>query len=114
VLAEVLGAQEADPFDLLAHLAYGTPLRSRVERAAMFRAREQTWLSAYNAEAGEVILALLAKYELGGLGQISDPAIFRISPFREMGEVRGVVARFGDARRLRETIDELQWRLYAL
>ena len=70
-------------------------------------------LTPHSAQAREVILALLAKYELGGIKQITDPAIFRVSPFREMGEVRGVVARFGDARRLRETIDELQRRLYA-
>lgn len=113
VLAEVLKAQEADQFDLLAYLAYGTPIRSRAERAAEFRARQQPWLNAQSAQAREVILTLLAKYELGGLSQIIDPTIFRVSPFREMGEVRGVVARFGDARRLREAIDELQRRLYA-
>ena len=113
VLAEVLKAQEADQFDLLAHLAYGIPLRSRAERAAAFRTREQPWINTQNALAREVILALLEKYELGGLNQISDPAIFRVSPFREMGEVRGVIARFGDARHLRETLDEIQRRLYA-
>jgi len=113
VIAEVLKAQEVDQFDLLAYLAHGRALQSRSARAAAFRVREQPWLDMHNAQAREVLLALLAKYELGGLKQISDPAIFRISPFREMGEVRGVVARFGDARRLRETIDELQRRLYA-
>ncbi len=61
-----------------------------------------------------IILALLDKYELGGLQEVIDPAVFRVSPFREMGEVRGVVARFGgDARRLRDTVDEIQRRLYA-
>ncbi len=98
---------------MLAHLAYDTPIRSRAERAAAFRTREQPWIDTQNAQAREVILALLAKYELGGLNQISDPAIFRVSPFREMGEARGVVARFGDAQRLRETLDEIQRRLYA-
>ena len=34
VLAEVLGQTEADQFDLLAHLAFGLPIRTRSERAA--------------------------------------------------------------------------------
>lgn len=113
VLAEVLGAAAADQFDLLAHLAFGAPLGSRRDRAQLFRARERSWLFEYNDPAREVILALLDKYELGGLGELTNPAIFRVSPFREMGEVRGVIARFGDAARLRATIDELQRRLYA-
>ncbi|MFL5804838.1 MAG: EcoAI/FtnUII family type I restriction enzme subunit R [Roseiflexaceae bacterium] len=113
MLAEVLKVPQADQFDLLTHLAYDMPIRSRAERAGDFRARERPWLDAQSAPAREVILALLDKYELGGLSQISDPAIFRVSPFREMGEVRGVIARFGDAQRLRMALDELQQRLYA-
>ncbi|ABX07905.1 type III restriction protein res subunit (plasmid) [Herpetosiphon aurantiacus DSM 785] len=113
VLADIFKAQEADQFDLLSHLAYRTPLQTRVERATAFHRREQAWLAAQSEPIREVIIELLAKYELGGLNQISDPSIFRVSPFREMGEVRGVIARFGDAQRLRETIDEIQRRLYA-
>jgi type I restriction enzyme R subunit len=56
---------------------------------------------------------LLSKYELGGLRQIIDPRIFRVPPFRQMGEVRGVIRRFGsDASALRHALQELQQRLY--
>ena len=114
VLAEVLDAAEADQFDLLAHLAYGKPLRSRHERAEAFRQREQTWLEAQTQEAREVLLALIDKYELGGLKEMTDPKVYRVSPFREMGEVRGVLRRFGnDPQRLRQALVELQKRLYA-
>lgn len=114
VLSDVLQLPQADQFDLLAHIAYGRPVRSRAERAAAFRSREQTWLDQQTQQAREVVLALLDKYELGGLHEMTNPAVFRVSPFREMGEVRGVLSRFdGDARRLRTTIDELQRRLYA-
>lgn len=114
VLAEVLAHPEADQFDLLANLAYGRPLRSRAERASAFRRRERTWLDAQTEEARAVILALVDKYVLGGLREMTDPAVFRVSPFREMGETRGVLRRFGgDAQRFRETLNELQRRLYA-
>jgi type I restriction enzyme, R subunit len=113
VLGDVLRAPQADQFDLLAHIAYGRPVRSRTERAAAFRSREQPWLDEQTKDACDVILALLEKYELSGLREMTDPAVFRVSPFREMGEVRGVLTRFGgDAQRLRSTIDEMQRRLY--
>lgn len=114
VLAEVLKYPDADRFDLLAHLAYGRPLQTRGERAAAFRQREQAWLTEQTAEAREVILALIDKYVLGGLKEMTDPEVFRVSPFREMGEVRGVLSRFGGKpQRFRETMSELQRRLYA-
>ena len=114
VLVDVLDHPEADQFDLLAHLAYGRPLQSRIERAAAFRKREKGWLGAQDAAAREVILALVDKYVLGGLQEMTDQAVFRVSPFREMGEARGVLRRFGgDPQRLRATVTELQRRLYA-
>lgn len=114
VLAEVLDHREADQFDLLAHLAYGRPLGSREARANAFRRRESAWLASQAEEARAVILALVEKYVLGGLREMTDPAVFRVSPFREMGEARGVLRRFGgDPQRFRAAMTELQRRLYA-
>ena len=114
VLADVLNEADADHFDLLAYLAYHKPLRTRAARAQDFRQREEPWLTAQEAQAREVILALLEKYELGGLKEMTNAGVFRVSPFREMGEVRGVINRFGgDAQRLRNAVDEIQRRLYA-
>jgi type I restriction enzyme R subunit len=113
VLAEVLGQPEADQFDLLAHIAYGKPLRTRRERARAFETREGAFLGRYQEEAREVILALLDKYRLGGVEQLADPRVFRTSPFREMGQAPGVIRRFGDAESLQEMLGEIQTRLYA-
>jgi type I restriction enzyme R subunit len=114
VLSEVLDHPEADQADLLAHLAYGRPLRSRAQRATAFRQREAAWLRSQAAEARAVILALVDKYVLGGLREMTDPAVLRVSPFREMGEARGVLRRFGgDPQRFRAAMTELQRRLYA-
>jgi type I restriction enzyme R subunit len=114
VLADVLNEADADYFDLLAYLAYNKPLRTRTDRAQDFRQRQTSWLTDQEAQACEVILALIEKYELGGLKEMTNPGVFRVSPFREMGEVRGVINRFGgDAQRLRNAVDEIQRRLYA-
>lgn len=61
-----------------------------------------------------MILALVAKYELGGMQEMTDPQVFGVSHLREMGEMWGVTRRFGnDPNRLRETLVELQRRPYA-
>jgi type I restriction enzyme R subunit len=113
VLAEVLGLPEADQFDLLAHVAYGKPLRTRSERAKAFETREGAFLDRYRDEAREVILALLDKYRIGGVEQLADPRVFRLSPFREMGQAPGVIQRFGGTEGLQDALDEVQRRLYA-
>jgi type I restriction enzyme R subunit len=113
VLAEVKGLGDADTFDLLAHLTYNAPVRTRDERVQAFRNRQQRFLERYSTEAREVLLALLEKYRAGGVEQIADPQIFRLPPFDAMGEIVGVTRRFGDVAGLRDTLEELQERLYA-
>lgn len=112
VLAEVLKQPRADQFDLLAHIAFGRPIRTRDERADAFANREQPFLSGMDPAAREVVLALLDKYRLGGISEMSNPEIFRVSPFREMGLATGIIRRFGGADRLRATLGEVQQRLY--
>ncbi|MCL4266667.1 MAG: DEAD/DEAH box helicase family protein [Anaerolineae bacterium] len=114
VLSEVLDQMEVDEVDILGHVAYDRALQTRYDRTLALRQRERPWLSSYDRDAREVIYALLGKYELGGLHQITDPRIFRVPPFRQMGDVRGVIRRFdGDAAQLRQTLTEIQRRLYA-
>ena len=62
--------------------------------------------------AREVILALLDKYRAWGIEEMADPRVFQLSPFREMGQAVGVSRRFGDAQRLRASLNEMQARLY--
>jgi len=112
VLADVLGQSEADQFDLLGHLTFGTPLRTRSERAAAFINRESRFLEAHPRPAQEVLLALLEKYRATGVDEISDPRIFRLPPFFEMGQAPGVARRFGSLQKLQTNLIELQSRIY--
>ena len=112
VLAEVLVQPEADQFDLLAHIAFGKPIHTRSERAEAFLNHEQRFLQEREPRAREVILALLDKYRLAGVHEMARPEIFRLSPFREMGQAPGVIKRFGSADALRRTLHEMQQRLY--
>jgi len=112
VLAEVLDRSDADRFDLLAHIAFDRPARSRSERAMAFTNREQRFINRHDPAAREVVLALLDKYRVGGVEEMTDARVFRLSPFREMGRAVGVIRRFGGAEQLQATVREMQERLY--
>jgi len=43
---------------------------------------------------------------------MASPEVFRLSPFREMGQAPGVIQRFGGADVLRTALGEMQQRLY--
>ena len=70
-------------------------------------------IEGHDERACEVILALLDKYRLAGVQEMSDPAVFRLSPFREMGQAPGVIRRFGGAEALRRTLQAIQEKLYS-
>jgi type I site-specific restriction endonuclease len=113
VLAEVMGREGADTFDLLAHLAFGAPVRTWDERAQAFRNRHQRFLQRYSPQAREVILALLEKYRVGGVEEIANPQVFRLPPFDQMRQIMGGQQRFGGTDGLRQAMCEVQRRLYA-
>lgn len=112
VLAEVLAQPKADQFDLLAQIAFGKPIHTRDEQVEAFLNYEQLFLQSQTSEACEVILALLDKYRLAGVQEMVNPDVFRVSPFREMGQAPGAVKRFGTIKVLRQALNEVQQRLY--
>jgi type I restriction enzyme R subunit len=112
VLAEVLGQPEADAFDLLCHIAFGDPIRTRGERATAFRNREQAFINAHQPDARRVILELLEKYRIGGIEEL-EPEIFGVSPFRELGGATKISQWFGGPNQLGHSIKEMRKRIYA-
>lgn len=111
VLAEVLGQPEADAFDLLCHIAFGSPIRTRSERAQAFRNREQAFIAGYQTHARQVILELLEKYRIGGIEQL-EPEIFGVSPFREWGGAARISRWFGGQIGLGQSLSEMRKRIY--
>ena len=108
-----MGRTDADAYDILAHLAFGVPIRSRDERVIAFRNREQAFLLQHNENARRVILELLDKYRVGGIEQIRSE-IFSVSPFREWGGAFKIRQWFGGDDGLRKSLDEIRKRLYPL
>ena len=112
-LAEATGHPEADAFDLLCHLAFNAPLRTRKERAERLRKEKQDFFDRYGPEAKTILLDLLAKYEEFGLTQTEIPDALKVPPISERGNVGEIIGFFGGPEQLRDAISELQSLLYS-
>jgi type I restriction enzyme R subunit len=112
ILAEILGRPEADTFDVLCHIAFGSPLRTRSERAEAFMNREQGFIRRHAEDARRVILELLDKYRAGGIDQL-EPEVFGVSPFRDWGGAVKISRAFGGADALGRALREMRQRIYA-
>ncbi len=107
-----VGKPEADPFDLLCHLAYNAPLQTRRERADSLKRDETEFFAKHGPEAREVLDALIEKYTEHDAAQFTLPDVLEIPPFNDWGNVIEIAARFGGGKAMREAVNELQMRLY--
>jgi type I restriction enzyme R subunit len=112
-LREVTAHPEADPFDLLCHLAFKTPVRTRRERANLLRQNRPDFFTQYGHESQVILGELLEKYAEHGTTQFEIPAVLKVPPISEHGNVRKIAGYFGGPVPLRQAIHQLQTLLYA-
>jgi len=114
---EELAAQaeqpNADPFDLLCHLAFNAPLRTRRERAQQLRQNQPGFFARYSPEARKILDELLEKYAEHGDAQFVLPDVLKVPPLSRHGQIGDIVKLFGSAEQLRAAVTELQNSLYA-
>jgi type I restriction enzyme R subunit len=104
---------EADPFDLLCHLAFNGPLRTRRERADRVRKDEKLFFERYAPEARSILNDLLEKYADHGTTQFVIPDVLKVPPISDRGNVIEIARLFGGPEKFREAVNELQALLYA-
>ncbi len=112
-LAEQAKMPEADPFDLLCHLAFNAPLRTRRERAQRLRSERKNFFEQYGPEARQVLEELLEKYAEHGNAQFLLPDVLHVPPISTHGTVREISAAFGGPEKLKQAVHDLQNLLYA-
>jgi len=113
VLAEVLNLPQADPFDVLAYVAFARqPVPTRQERVQAFLQQHAAWLNAFRPPQRKVIEALLEQYRLNGVDEIANPRVFRLPAFKSLGGLNGISQQFGGSEALRQAVLEVQRRLY--
>jgi hypothetical protein len=79
-LAEQAKQPDADPFDLLCHLAFNAPLRTRCERAQRVRQDRKDFFDRYRPEARQILDELLEKYAQHGDAQFVLPDVLHVPP----------------------------------
>lgn len=112
-LAAATNQPNADPFDLLCHVAYNAPLRTRRERAERLRRERQDFFERYAPQARAVLEELLEKYAEHGTAQFVVPDVLKVPPISERGNVIEISRLFGGTDQLRGAINQLQTLLYA-
>jgi type I restriction enzyme, R subunit len=111
-LAATAGWPDADPFDLLCHLAYNAPLLTRRQRAEKLRSGKKDFFDQFGAEARAIIDELLDKYAEYGTAQFT-PDVFEVPPISQHGNLKEIAAKFGGTDKLMEAFSRLQEYLYA-
>jgi type I restriction enzyme R subunit len=111
-LAEAANMPDADPFDLLCHFAFKSPVRTRKDRAAKLKDDSAAFMGKYGKEAREILTLLLDKYAEHGTDQFSIPEILQVPPISNYGNVREIVDYFGGVQQLRSAVTEMQRLLY--
>ncbi|MBU4176527.1 MAG: DEAD/DEAH box helicase family protein [Proteobacteria bacterium] len=110
---EEFGNPEADPFDLLCHLAWNAPVLTRKERAARLRKVAPSFMDEYGEQARQILDTILNKYAEHGPGEFSIPDSLKVPPISELGNVTEIIQRFGGVDQLRTAVSKLQELLYA-
>jgi len=112
VLASILDAADADPYDILAHIAFGAPLISRNERSEWFVNNKEDLMKSFGESGKKIILDLLEKYRAEGVDNVVDPKVFDLPPFDKMGHVVGVAEKVGGIENLKKIISQIESGLY--
>jgi type I restriction enzyme, R subunit len=105
---------DADPFDLLCHLAWNAPLFTRRERAERARKATLDLFGQYSDTAREVLTLMLEKYIERGIIQfnaLSD--LMKVQPFDRFGTPSEIATRhFGGVKGLKDAVSRLQTAIY--
>jgi type I restriction enzyme R subunit len=112
-LAETAKQPDADPFDLLCHVAFNAPLRTRRERAQRLREERKDFFDQHGPEARAILNELLDKYAEYGTAQFVLPDVLQIPPISDRGNVIEIAKMFGGSENLRYAVNQLQTLLYA-
>jgi type I restriction enzyme R subunit len=112
-LAIQAGKPDADPFDLLCHLAYNAPVLTRRQRADRVKKQETAFFEFFAPEAREILNDLLDKYAADGELQFTLPDVLKVPPISHHGNVAEIAQRFGGIEKLGDAVNKLQSLLYA-
>ncbi|MDP2924785.1 MAG: DEAD/DEAH box helicase family protein [Nanoarchaeota archaeon] len=107
---EIPNGKEFDPFDLIAHIAYGQKPLTRSQRA--LKVQKDAYFNKYGEKARKVIEVLLTKYEDEGIEEMENSEILKVSPINKLGRPLEIMKLFGGVVGYKKMIKEIEARLY--
>lgn len=112
-LGRVVNQLDADPFDLLCHVAFKAPILTRRERVERVTLEQSKFFEQYTSKARQILFLLLEKYAEYGPNQFDLGNVLKVQPFLDYGNVMEIAQCFGGPTELRKTVDRLQTLLYS-
>jgi type I restriction enzyme R subunit len=112
-LAEVMKQPEADPFDLLCHVAFNRPILTRRQRAEYVLKGKNDFFQQFSGVAQEILHEILDKYTEYGFFELENLNVLKIPPISSHGNVIEIADAFGGINQLKAAIAELQNLVYA-
>ena len=113
-LAKVVQQPDADPLDLLLHVAYSAPLLTRRTRAQQLKSKRATFFNTYTPAAREVLDVILDKYADYGFKELQDwIVLLNVPPLKDKGTPLEIAARFGGALEMKHAVEQMQALLYS-
>jgi len=105
---------DADPFDLLCHLAWNAPLCTRRQRAEQAKRQAQSLFAQYGDTAREILSLLLDRYIERGIIQFNALSeLMKVQPFDRYGSPAEIANRhFGGVQGMKEAVSRLQAAIY--
>ncbi len=113
-LAASAAQPNADPFDLLCHLAWNAPFLARRQRVERTQKTAQDWFSPYGDSAREILSLLLDKSIERGIIQFNTLSeLMKVRSFDRFGTPAEIATRhFGGVKELQDAASRLQTAIY--
>lgn len=99
-----------DDFDLILHIAFDKPPRTKQERVD--HVKKRGYLHKYSDVCSEVLEALLDKYADIGISEIETTQILSNEPFNQFGSPQKIARLFGGRKAYLQAVRELEEVLY--
>lgn len=113
-LKKLSNQPDADPFDLLCHIAFDAPVLTCKQRAERLRSRKPDFFEQYGEDAKAILEILLEKYAQKGVEEFEIPTTFKANrEFDKYGNVAEIAQKFGGVPELKEAVNQLQSLLYS-
>ena len=112
-LEQVMDMPDSDPFDLLCHLAFNAPLKTRRQRAEDARKKNENVFATYGPMAQTILDQLLDQYAEHGIDELGTSAdVFKVLPATRHMNLSEVGKAFGGLQKLRQVLDDLPGLIY--